>query len=626
MGWRYRKSVNLGGGFRINISKSGIGYSWGVPGYRHTYSANGTQRKTYSIPGTGISYVENVNHKNPNSNINYDENTKLITGNTQYFQNTVNISASSKDDDILKRIRQIRTIDILANILIFSILFMPLGILLKLAIICKYKIDLTYEMDEDNVNKYTHLNNFIYELSRNNKVWQVHSSTEVYNIKYNAGANCNITRNKVYISKKMPWYIRHNINVYCLNLKSEKIYFTPDRMLVFKKWGGVGCYQYNKLAIDFSTTNFVENSIVPRDSEISRYTWRYVNKNGGPDKRFNNNKQIPICKYGEITMKTNDGMNVLLEYSNHRLMPKIKGEFEMFLNYQHKANSTHKNYRQAKNENDNNLIMARKQLINTLRKVLIKKEQNISTTTHYYKSNIITDEFHQAYLLLNGNECDNPMDCYCKLVELWKKYRDTNIKFNQSMIDWIFDFCYLNNIECKIFEEEYIALPSQSVIKDIIIDYYLQGKPLHLPLSVLNSICVNSLTDNAFYRGGHNKQVQNIIPNVISFVDLELTRRYGYGIAQKYAPIYEETKIYYPFMHVNGKPIQSIPISAKNYTTNKQRSNIELSIYLNNLARFSENKLMELCGYRGRLKNVFLDDETMEIVSKFFNQKNNFFT
>lgn len=30
MGWRFRKSINLGLGFRINLSKSGIGYSWGV--------------------------------------------------------------------------------------------------------------------------------------------------------------------------------------------------------------------------------------------------------------------------------------------------------------------------------------------------------------------------------------------------------------------------------------------------------------------------------------------------------------------------------------------------------------------------------------------------------------------
>ena len=36
MGFRYRKSINLGGGFRINLSKSGVGYSWGTKGYRIT--------------------------------------------------------------------------------------------------------------------------------------------------------------------------------------------------------------------------------------------------------------------------------------------------------------------------------------------------------------------------------------------------------------------------------------------------------------------------------------------------------------------------------------------------------------------------------------------------------------
>ena len=67
MGLRYRKSINLGGGFRINLSKSGIGYSWGVKGYRVTKTANGNIRETYSIPGTGISYVEEQNRNKRNS-------------------------------------------------------------------------------------------------------------------------------------------------------------------------------------------------------------------------------------------------------------------------------------------------------------------------------------------------------------------------------------------------------------------------------------------------------------------------------------------------------------------------------------------------------------------------------
>lgn len=64
MGFRIRKSINLGGGFRVNLSKSGVGYSWGVPGYRATKTAKGNVRKTYSVPGTGLSYVEESSNKN----------------------------------------------------------------------------------------------------------------------------------------------------------------------------------------------------------------------------------------------------------------------------------------------------------------------------------------------------------------------------------------------------------------------------------------------------------------------------------------------------------------------------------------------------------------------------------
>ena len=45
MGLRYRKSINLGGGFRVNFSKSGVGYSWGTKGYRVTKKAGGGVRR-----------------------------------------------------------------------------------------------------------------------------------------------------------------------------------------------------------------------------------------------------------------------------------------------------------------------------------------------------------------------------------------------------------------------------------------------------------------------------------------------------------------------------------------------------------------------------------------------------
>ena len=59
MGLRFRKSINIGP-LRINISKSGIGFSLGVKGSRVSRSAKGKNTATVSLPGTGLSYVQNL--------------------------------------------------------------------------------------------------------------------------------------------------------------------------------------------------------------------------------------------------------------------------------------------------------------------------------------------------------------------------------------------------------------------------------------------------------------------------------------------------------------------------------------------------------------------------------------
>lgn len=59
MGLRFRKSINLGP-LRINLSKSGVGFSVGVKGFRVGRSAKGKNTATVSLPGTGLSYVQDL--------------------------------------------------------------------------------------------------------------------------------------------------------------------------------------------------------------------------------------------------------------------------------------------------------------------------------------------------------------------------------------------------------------------------------------------------------------------------------------------------------------------------------------------------------------------------------------
>lgn len=56
MGLRFRKSVKLAPGVKINLSKKGVGMSFGGKGCRYSIGASGRRTTTFSVPGTGLSY------------------------------------------------------------------------------------------------------------------------------------------------------------------------------------------------------------------------------------------------------------------------------------------------------------------------------------------------------------------------------------------------------------------------------------------------------------------------------------------------------------------------------------------------------------------------------------------
>jgi len=57
MGWFFRKSINLGP-VRMNLSKSGVGTSWGFPGFRFGISPDGRKYIRIGLTGTGLCWVK----------------------------------------------------------------------------------------------------------------------------------------------------------------------------------------------------------------------------------------------------------------------------------------------------------------------------------------------------------------------------------------------------------------------------------------------------------------------------------------------------------------------------------------------------------------------------------------
>ncbi len=85
MGLRFRKSIKIAPGVKLNISKNSVGISAGVKGARISVNSKGRVTRTTGIPGTGISNVTtyNLNSKKTLSNTTTSHSTKNTSSNTQ---------------------------------------------------------------------------------------------------------------------------------------------------------------------------------------------------------------------------------------------------------------------------------------------------------------------------------------------------------------------------------------------------------------------------------------------------------------------------------------------------------------------------------------------------------------
>lgn len=333
MGFRFRKSINLGGGFRINISKSGIGYSWGVKGYRITKTARGTIRHTASLPGTGLSYVEETGRrrKQPVSQLQVNPNVY----DTESIQNAnADGMVSSGTEDILRlakrviRINRLSTFGIIVFLILgcnYEIFILPFLLFFALKIYAKTKgrIRLEYDIDEDQVETVKRRTEPMLKVIECDKVWRITETNRVIDSRYTAGAGKTLNRVLCKTSRKLPYPFLSNLPAACIKSGNERLVFLPDKLLVFQK-SKIGALNYNDLDVKIHTTRFIEDGVVPKDATTVGETWRFVNNNGTPDKRFSNNRKLPICLYGEIELKSSSGLNTIIMFSNFKLFDQVQ--------------------------------------------------------------------------------------------------------------------------------------------------------------------------------------------------------------------------------------------------------------------------------------------------------------
>ncbi len=109
--------------------------------------------------------------------------------------------------------------------------------------------------------------------------------------------------------------IRANIPIWGIDAGEREIYFFPEGVLIYRgeRYEGIS---YKSFKVSFTPARFFEEEEVPEDAEVVGRTWRYTREDGGPDRRYTPNPQIPVVLYGLLHITGPSDLDVRLQVSS----------------------------------------------------------------------------------------------------------------------------------------------------------------------------------------------------------------------------------------------------------------------------------------------------------------------
>lgn len=89
MGWKFRKSIKIAPGIKLNFNKNSTGVTFGGKGVHYTVNSKGKRTKSIGIPGTGL-YYSTTSTKKANNKKSKTKNA-VADKNSYSFENERNV-------------------------------------------------------------------------------------------------------------------------------------------------------------------------------------------------------------------------------------------------------------------------------------------------------------------------------------------------------------------------------------------------------------------------------------------------------------------------------------------------------------------------------------------------------
>lgn len=149
-------------------------------------------------------------------------------------------------------------------------------------------------------------------LARCHRVWDVtHGGGETH---YKSWAGQTIERRPVRLRRDRLPQLHPEAETFCFgNANGPDLHLLPSMLALVRRQGDVvgeiALVRFSDCTVEVDLTRFQETEAVPPDATVAGHSWRYVNNDGGPDRRFADNPRIPVCAYGRVSIRSTTGLH-----------------------------------------------------------------------------------------------------------------------------------------------------------------------------------------------------------------------------------------------------------------------------------------------------------------------------
>lgn len=228
--------------------------------------------------------------------------------------------------------------------------------------------------------------------------------------------------------------------------------------------------------------------------------------------------------------------------------------------------------------------------------------------------------FIYIYELIHGIGWLEPEEGFQLLLELREAYADRHPGLLEYMADWLADFVLVHRLPVPL---DVLIISSPAAMRgelfDLALTRLLEEEKAVLPLEIVLGLSDYNMRRSAFYSSVGKETLDKYIPQVITLVDAYMGKSQGRRLKDAFDPGRSKTvnrylfhrAVYDPSFHGRTIPFKIIPY--REYKPFRQ--------YVTQLIRCTENKLREMAGFRGRLKEIVLLPETQSLIERFIEKE-----